>query len=133
MQALTKRQSEVLDFIDEKIEELEERLAKARPLMDELDRLRATRRTLLAEKRTTSGSGNSRVTATMEEVIHHIRTNGPSTSQEIADSIGAKPNTVRAMMNRNRDVRFDQDENNRWSLIGVDAEGVDDGGEGIVE
>lgn len=118
MEKVTKRAQEVLDVIDEKIEDLEERLKKAQPLIDELARLRRTRKVLLDEKGVTSGGGRSNAMLTMETLIHDLREHGASTPQEAADRLGIPVTVVRSHLNRYSDQRYAKNGDGKWRLIG---------------
>lgn len=121
METLSKRKSRVLEVLDEEIEDLEARLAKVQPLIDELNSLRATRARLLDER--TSHSGGPRAgTLTMETVIQDLRDNGPSLPNDIAERIGSNHNTVRSHLNRHADVRYRKNGDGKWSLIGEDVD-----------
>jgi hypothetical protein len=121
MEKVTKRQSAVLEVLDEQIEELEEKLKKAQPLIDELTRLKRTRATLLSE-RSVTGSISGRTRLTMEEVIHAFRTNDndPMTPAELATAIGTDVTVVRSHLNRHADVRYRKNGDGAWHLIGED-------------
>jgi hypothetical protein len=118
VEKLSNRKTRVLEALDAEIEELEQKLAKFQPYIDELAQLRKTRATLLSE-RTTTGSVGSRTKLTMETVIQAMRSsdNGPLTAVEIADMVGVDPTVVRSHLNRYADVRYRKD-GSAWSLIG---------------
>lgn len=122
MERITKRKQIVLDVIDEQIEELETKLAKYQPYFDELQSLRATRARLLDERSTTSGGGRNGSRLSMETVILDLRTNGASTAPDIAKRVGVEASTVRSHLNRHKDVRYRQDDDGEWELIGEDGE-----------
>ena len=122
MEKVTKRKQAVLDVIDEQIADLEERLAKAQPMINELAVLRATRAKLLDERSTTSGGGRRNAQLTMETMIHDLRENGPSTPPDIAQRVGVDATIVRSHLNRHKDVRYRMNGDNRWHLIGEDSE-----------
>lgn len=107
MEELTPRKRVILDALDEQIAELEAKLKKVNPLIQELNVLKQTRRTLLSERATTSGGGNSRVQLTMEEVVHAMNEhpNG-MTPTEIAEATGAPGGTVRSHLNRGKGTRY---------------------------
>lgn len=105
MEKLTRRQEAVLEVIDDQITELEEKLKKAQPMLNELERLRSTRRALLSERGVTSG-GNGRKRLSMEEVIHYLDEHGPSMPEEIADALGFPPSTVRSHLTRHKGIRY---------------------------
>lgn len=118
MDPLTKRQSAVLDILDAQIAELEEKLKKAQPLINELNRLKATRRTLLSEKGTTSGAGASaNARLSQEEVIHYLRENGPSAPADIASALGVDSTIVRSHLARHKDVTYENLGNRQWGYI----------------
>lgn len=125
MEKLSKRKTTVLDVLDEQISELEEKLKKAQPMIDELAQLRRTRATLLDERRPTSGGGRRNAQLSMETVIQDLRTNGSSSPAEIAERVGVDVTIVRSHLNRYRDQRYAQ-EGNVWRLIGENGEAPDD-------
>ena len=122
MEKVTKRKQAVLDVIDEQIADLEERLAKAQPMINELAVLRATRAKLLDERSTTSGGGRRNAQLTMETMIHDLRENGPSTPPDIAQRVGVDATIVRSHLNRHKDVRYRMNGDNLWHLIGEGSE-----------
>jgi hypothetical protein len=126
MEKVTKRKQAVLDVIDEQIADLEERLAKAQPMINELAVLRATRAKLLDERSTTSGGGRRNAQLTMETMILDLKTNGPSSAVEIAQRVGVDPTIVRSHLNRHKEVRYRMNGDNLWHLIGEEEEGEDD-------
>ncbi len=118
MDKVSKRQSAVLEVLDEQIEELEEKLAKVQPLLNELNRLKQTRRVLLSEKSTTGGGGNPNVQITQEEVIRFLRENGTSKPQQIAEGLGVEGTVVRSHLQRHKDTTYERDdESGEWGLI----------------
>lgn len=126
MDKISRRKQTILDAIDEQIEELEERLAKAQPLIDELAQLKRTRATLLSE-RTTTGNVGRKAQLTMETVIQAFREHGNMTANELAAHAGVNATIARSHLNRYRDQRYAQDaagENGEatWRLIGVEEE-----------
>lgn len=123
MEKLSQRKQNVLDALDSEIEELEKRLKKVQPLIDELASLRRTRSTLLDERRSTGGGTRSGLT--METVIEDLRTHGNSTPMEISERVGVSDTTVRSHLNRFRDERYRQ-VNGKWALIGEDADDDDE-------
>lgn len=132
MENLTKRQSVVLDVLDEQITDLEDRLKKAQPMIDELNKLKQTRRTLLSERGTTSGAGHSGPRLTMEEVIVAMRANAETTGAEgmtvedLSEALGFNTSTVRSHLNRHKDERYEKNGNGLWSLIGEDTDDEDE-------
>jgi hypothetical protein len=132
MEKVTRRKQTFLDVLDEQIEELEEKLKKAQPLIDELAALKRTRATLLDERRPTGGGGRGNTMLTMETMIHHLRENGPQTPQEAADELGVPVTVVRSHFNRYRDQRYAANGDGKWRLIGeavetdTDEEGDDE-------
>lgn len=106
----------VLDVIDERIAALEKKLERAQPLVDELNRLRQTRRTLLNEKSATSGPGHSGPRLTMEEVVHFLQENGPSSAQDISTALGFPSHTVRSHLSRGKGTRYANVDNGTWAL-----------------
>jgi predicted HTH transcriptional regulator len=123
MEKLSKRQNAVLEIIDEQIEELEGKLQKVQPLINELNRLKQTRKVLLSERGTTGGGGNSaRTQLSMEEVIHFLRENGASSAQEIAEAHGVAGHIVRSHLSRHKDTRYENVGEGQWQLIGEEEE-----------
>jgi len=122
MEKITERKNRILEAIDEEIAELEEKLAKVQPLIDELNQLKRTRATLLSE-RTTTGSIGARTRLNMESVIHALRENDnePMSAVDIAQAIGVDPTVVRSHLNRYKDQRYEKD-GEGWTLIGEDDE-----------
>jgi response regulator of citrate/malate metabolism len=122
MEKLSSRKNAVLEILDEQIHDIEERLAKVQPLIDELNQLKKTRATLLSE-RTTTGSIGSRTRLNMESVVHALRENENETmtAQEIADSVGVDVTVVRSHLNRYKDTRYEKD-GDGWALIGEDED-----------
>jgi hypothetical protein len=121
MEKVTRRKQTVLDVLDEQIEELEEKLKKAQPMIDELAALRRTRATLLDERRPTGGGGRRGTMLQLESVIQFVRENGPSTPQEVADKLGVDVTVVRSHFNRYNESRYMKNGDGRWRLIGEDA------------
>lgn len=123
METLTKRKQAVLDVIDEQIEELEIKLRKAQPLFDELNSLRATRARLLDERSPTSGAGRGGSRLSMETVIHALRENGdPMSVADLSKKVGVDASIVRSHLNRHKDVRYKQDSDGEWELIGEEED-----------
>jgi hypothetical protein len=122
MEKVSARKNRVLEALDEEIHDLEEKLQKVQPLIDELNQLKKTRATLLSE-RTTTGSVGSRTRLNMESVIHAMRENDnePMTAVDIASSIGVDPTVVRSHLNRYKDQRYEKD-GEGWTLIGEEDE-----------
>lgn len=122
MEKVSNRKNAVLVVLDEQIEDLEEKLRKAQPMIDELNQLKKTRATLLSERSVTGGV-RSGTQVTMEQVIHALRENDnePMTAVDIASSIGAEPTVVRSHLNRHKDVRYSRD-GEGWTLIGEETE-----------
>jgi hypothetical protein len=129
METVTKRKQIILDALDEQIEDLEERLKKAQPMIDELASLRRTRATLLDERRPTGGGGRANAQLSMETVIQHLKANGPSTPLQVAEAAGVNATIARSHFNRYADVRYRKNGNGTWSLIGESTEEEDDDGE----
>jgi hypothetical protein len=129
MEQVTRRKQVVLDALDEQINELETKLKKVQPLIDELNSLKRTRATLLDERRVTSGGGRRATMLTMETMIHYLRENGASTPSEAAEGLGLDENVVRSHFNRYRDQRYSKNGDGRWRLIGEDVETDDEEGE----
>jgi response regulator of citrate/malate metabolism len=122
MEKVSDRKNRILEAIDEEIAELEDKLQKVQPLIDELNQLKRTRATLLSE-RTTTGSIGARTRLNMESVIHALRENDnePMTAVDIASAIGVDPTVVRSHLNRYKDQRYEKD-GEGWTLIGEDEE-----------
>jgi hypothetical protein len=124
---LTKYQNPVLEILDEQIEDLEEKLKKVQPLIDELHRLQATRRVLLSERGVTSGGGNHRVQLTMEQLVHFMREHGAIDEDEavtvayVAEGLSVPPASVRSHFSRGKDTRYGQNNAGEWYLLGADA------------
>lgn len=126
MEKLSTRKKAILAVLDEEIEELEEKLRKAQPLIDELNQLKKTRATLLSERTTTGGVGR-KAQLTMEMAIHAFREHGDMTANQLAERTGVNATIARSHLNRYRDQRYMQDgdaENGEaiWRLIGDEAE-----------
>jgi hypothetical protein len=121
MEKVTPRQQAVLDILDEQIDALEEKLKKVQPIIDELQRLKRTRATLLNERGTT-GKISASTRLTMEEVIHTLRELGPSTPNAIAEKLGVDVTVVRSHLNRYRDQRYDRNGEGTWHLIGIEPD-----------
>lgn len=126
MDKISRRQSAVLEVLDEQIEGLEQKLEKVQPLINELNRLRQTRRVLLAEKGTTGGGGRSGTVLTQEQVIHYLRENGPSQPITIAQALGVKETTMRSHLNRNRDTTYERNGDGNWDYLGMDEDEDED-------
>src|SRR4249920_2637321 len=122
METVTRRKQIILDALDEQIHELEEKLKKAQPMIDELNSLKRTRATLLDERRPTSGGGRGNTQLTMETMIHQLREHGPQTPAEAASDLGLNENLVRSHLNRYRDQRYAKNGEGKWRLIGEDVE-----------
>lgn len=94
---VTSRQQAVLTALDEQIAELEAKLARYQPLVNELAQLKRTRATLLGEK----PSGGRRPTLATEAVASAMRDAGrPLTPLEISERTGADGAVVRSHLNR---------------------------------
>jgi len=124
MEKLSTRKTKILDILDEQIADLEEKLKKAQPLIDELNQLKRTRATLLSE-RSVTGSVSASTKLTMEQVIQAFREqdNEAMTAKEMANYLGVSEQAVRSHFNRNTDTRYRKNGDGKWSLIG---EGDDD-------
>src|SRR4030095_6015901 len=122
MEKLTKRTSSVLDVLDAQIADLEERLKKAQPLIDELNKLKQTRRVLLSEKSVTGGGGKSGPQLSMEEVVRFLKENGPSSPQDIAEAVGFDVHRVRSHLSRGKGTRYSNPSNGTWGLVEDDAD-----------
>jgi response regulator of citrate/malate metabolism len=126
MEKVTRRKQSVLDTLDENIEELEEKLKKVQPLIDELAVLRRTRATLLDERRPTGGGGRRGTMLSLEQVVQFMRENGASTPQEVADKLGVSDTVVRSHFNRYADSRYAKNGDGKWRLIGENTDEEDD-------
>ena len=120
MEKVSSRKNAVLEVLDEQIHDLEEKLRKVQPFIDELNQLKRTRATLLSE-RTATGSVGSRTRLNMESVIHALRENDnePMTAIDIASAVGVDPTVVRSHLNRYKDQRYERN-GDGWTLIGED-------------
>jgi hypothetical protein len=120
MDKVSTRKQAVLDVLDEQIEELETKLAKVQPVINELNQLKKTRATLLAERSPTGSGGGGRRNAqlTMETVIHAFREHGEMSPNELAERTGVDVTIARSHLNRYRDSRYAQTDNGAWRLIG---------------
>jgi response regulator of citrate/malate metabolism len=126
MQKLSKRKTSILEVIDAEIADLEEKLEKVQPLLDELTQLKRTRATLLSE-RSVTGNVRSGTRLTMEQVIHAMRENDdPMTPQELGKELGVDETVVRSHLNRYKDVRYAKNGDGAWRLIGADPQDEDD-------
>jgi len=122
MEKLTTRQQTILDVVDEQIKELEDKLQKIQPLIDELAKLKRTRQVLLSERSVTGGV-RSGVRITMEQVIHALREReGSSNVTDLASDLGVDPTVIRSHLNRYRDERYARGDNGDWTLIGTEGE-----------
>src|SRR5262245_60638449 len=126
MQEVSTRKNRMLEALDQEIAELEEKLKKAQPLIDELNQLKRTRATLLSE-RTTTGSIGARTRLNMESVITALRENDnePMTAVEIASAVGEDVTVVRSHLNRYKDTKYEKD-GEGWVLIGEADEESDE-------
>jgi CRP-like cAMP-binding protein len=133
MRKLSTREKAVLEALDAEIEDLERKLAKFQPYIDELARLRKARAVMLDEKSLTGRPrGNAGGGAQMEQIIVYLRENGSATTNELADHLGTTVGSVRAHLNRFKDERYRTNGDGKWHLIGTegdDAEEEDDGDE----
>jgi predicted transcriptional regulator len=126
MEELTSRKSAVLDVLDEQIAMLEKKLEKAKPLFDELNQLKQTRRVLLSERMTTGGGGASGPRLSMEEVINSMTDEEGMSVSAIAEAVGFSENTVRSHLNRHKDVRYEQNGGGLWTLFGESTDEDDE-------
>jgi TolA-binding protein len=122
MDALTKRQSAVLDVLDAQISELEEKLERVQPLINELNKLKQTRRTLLSEKSVTGGAGNSNAQLTQEMVIQYLKANEDVKPDDIAQHYGVKGEIVRSHLNRHKNNTYERNTDGTWGLIDTGEE-----------
>jgi len=121
MEKVSKRQQAVLDVLDEEIRELQEKLTKVQPLIDELARLKRTRATLLNERGTTGKISNG-TRLTMEEVIVALREmGGEATPNDLAERLAVDDNTVRSHLNRHKNSRYEKNDDGTWALIGEES------------
>lgn len=128
MEELTTVQQRILDTIDEEIEKLEKRLKKVQPYIEELNRLKQTRRVLLSEKAMTGGGGSAgRAQLTQEEVITIMREvdNKGVTPAHISDRLGVNGTIVRSHLNRHKDTTYVRNDEGLWTYIG-EGEDEDD-------
>jgi response regulator of citrate/malate metabolism len=126
VEQLSTRKAAVLDILDEQIALLEKKLAKAQPLFDELNQLKRTRATLLTERSVTGGiSKNTRIT--MEQVIQAMREHDePISAVDLAKVLGVDDSVARSHLNRHKDLRYRQNGDKLWSLIGETDVAVED-------
>lgn len=117
MDKITDRAQAVLDVLDEQIAQLEKKLEKIQPFIEELNRLRQTKRVLLSEKGVTGGGGNPRTRLSQEEVILWLRNNGPAKPGAIAEGLGVPGGTVRSHLARFKDQTYESNGGGEWSLI----------------
>jgi hypothetical protein len=113
---ITQQQQAVLTVLDEQIAELERKLAEVQPLIDELNRLKRTRATLLSERPAQSRVGR-RPQLTADAVVQAFREHGDMTANQLADRTGVDPTVARSHLNRYRDDRYTQGADGVWSLI----------------
>lgn len=107
MDELTDSQTAVLKTLDKQIGLLEEKLEEVQPLLNELNKLRQTRRVLLSERSTTGGGGGTRQKLSMEEVVKVLSDSDEGmTPQDIAKALGAPDGTVRSHLSRNKGERY---------------------------
>jgi hypothetical protein len=125
MEKLSTRKQAVLDVLQEQIEELEVKLRKVQPLIDELNQLKSTRRALLSEKGATSGAGNGRVQLSMEEMINYLRENPGSTPAEISEAMSVEGHIVRSHLSRGKGTRYKLDDG-KWYLTEQDSDDDED-------
>jgi len=125
MQKVSTRQNAVLDVLDVQIQELETKLQKVQPLIDELANLKRARAALLNERGTTGGI-RSTTRLTMEEVVHTMGDKS-WTPADLAEALSVDVNTVRSHLNRYKDERYHKNGDNTWRLLGEEPE--DDQGE----
>lgn len=123
MEKLSDRKTRILEALDEEISELEQKLKKVQPLIDELNQLRRTRATLLSERTTTGSVGGARIT--MESVIHALKEGESMTVAELAAALGQNDTAVRSHLNRHKDVRY-RKVGDEWALIGEDSDEEED-------
>jgi hypothetical protein len=124
MDAITETQQAVLDVLDEHINKLERRLAKVQPLIDELNKLKQTRMTLLSVRGVTSGGVRNGTKLTMESVIQAMRDHDETTVNaiQLSQVLGVDPTVIRSHLNRYKDERYEQVSRGEWRLIGENTE-----------
>ena len=107
------RKQAVLNALDEQIGELESKLAKYRPLLDELAQLKRARATLLGER----APAGRRGTLDADALADLMQASGePLTPVELAEKLGADANTVRSHLNRNLGSRY-RKEGRGWVVV----------------
>lgn len=117
MSNVSPRKQAVLNTLDEQISELESKLAKYKPLLDELAQLKRTRATLLGDKPLAGRRGS----LDAEALVEVMRESGqPLTPVEIAERMASDANTVRSHLNRNLGARY-RKEGRGWVLVGEEA------------
>lgn len=117
MPNVSPRKQAVLDALDEQIADLESKLVKYKPLLDELGQLKRTRATLLGEKAPTGRRGRLDAEA-VADVMRE--SDEPLMPVEISERMGADANTVRSHLNRNLGSRY-RKEGRGWVLVGEGA------------
>lgn len=101
-------------------------LAKVQPKINELNKLKQTRRVLLSEKGTTGGGGNTYNKLSQEEVIRVLRDAGePLTPSEISEALGMADSTVRSHLNRFKDTRYVRVDDG-WTLTELNGSGEEE-------
>lgn len=111
------RKQAVLNTLDEQIGELESKLAKYKPLLDELAQLKRARAALLGEK----ALPGRRSSLDVEALVEVMRESGePLTPVEIAERMASDANAVRSHLNRNLGARY-RKEGRGWVLVGEAA------------
>ena len=110
---VTSRQQVVLTALDEQITDLEEKLARYQPLLDELAQLKRARAALLGIRH----EQRKRGTLTQEVVVAVMREAGrPLTPMEISERTGGSGTVVRSHLSRWRGSLYRRDTDG-WALI----------------
>jgi len=122
MDELRPSQNAVLEVLDEQIDRLEKKLAKVQPYINELNKLKQTRRVLLDERGTTGGRGNAgRAQLTQEEVIQVMRDRPEGvTPAHISERLGVDGTIVRSHLNRHKDTTYERNDEGLWVYLGAD-------------
>lgn len=112
----------LVDAIDKRLKAIDKKLLPFQGLIDQKNKLQASRRALLAERSTTSNGGGKGLS--QEEVVNWMTQHeGPHTVFEIAQGLSVTESVVRGHLNRGKDERFEKD-GNKWDLR--DPENDDD-------
>lgn len=103
----------VLNALDEQIAQLETKLERYRPLLDELAQLKRARAALVGE-RLGPGRRGTLDTAALTDALE--ASSEPLTAVELAETIGADANVVRSHLNRSLGSRY-RKEGRGWVII----------------